>query len=143
MMPLAMAILSGTFGREERARALSIFSGITGFALIVGPAIGGLITEQLGWRFIFWITDRRGCGRTGAGAFARKLWICGGMTSPGLLLVAIASLAWVWSLMRGNDIGWTKWARSSRVSSSPSRSCCRKRAAWRRSSANLASGRWS
>jgi MFS family permease len=50
-----MAILSGTFGREERARALSIFSGITGFALIVGPAIGGLITEQLGWRFIFWI----------------------------------------------------------------------------------------
>jgi hypothetical protein len=25
----------------------------------------------------------------------------------GLLLVAIASLAWVWSLMRGNDIGWT------------------------------------
>jgi MFS family permease len=55
MMPLAMAILSGTFGREERARALSIFSGITGFALIVGPAIGGLITEQLGWRFIFWI----------------------------------------------------------------------------------------
>ena len=55
VMPLAMAILSGAFAREERARALGIFSGVTGFALIVGPAIGGFITETLGWRWIFWI----------------------------------------------------------------------------------------
>src|SRR5437588_5854512 len=37
VMPLAMAILSAAFGREERARALGIFSGVTGFALIIGP----------------------------------------------------------------------------------------------------------
>jgi MFS family permease len=55
VMPLAMAILSGTFGREERARALGIFSSITGCALIIGPAIGGFITEHLGWRWVFWI----------------------------------------------------------------------------------------
>jgi MFS family permease len=55
VMPLAMAILSGAFAREERARALGIFSGVTGFALIIGPAIGGFITESVGWRWIFWI----------------------------------------------------------------------------------------
>src|SRR5476649_2830431 len=55
VMPLAMAILSGAFAREERAKALGIFSGITGCALIIGPAIGGLVTESLGWRWIFWI----------------------------------------------------------------------------------------
>src|SRR4249920_3043236 len=55
VMPLAMAILSGAFAKQERAKALGIFSGITGCALIVGPAIGGLITESLGWRWIFWI----------------------------------------------------------------------------------------
>ena len=55
VMPLAMAILSGAFPREERARALGIFSGVTGCALIIGPAIGGFITEDLGWRWIFWI----------------------------------------------------------------------------------------
>ena len=36
-------------------RALGIFSGVTGFALIIGPAIGGFITEGFGWRWIFWI----------------------------------------------------------------------------------------
>jgi len=55
VMPLAMAILSATFGREERARALGIFSSITGCALIIGPAIGGFITEHFGWRWVFWI----------------------------------------------------------------------------------------
>ena len=55
VMPVAMAILSGAFAREERARALGIFSGVTGLALIVGPAIGGFLTEGFGWRWIFWI----------------------------------------------------------------------------------------
>src|SRR3979490_3081537 len=56
VMPLAMAIVSGAFAREERARALGIFSGVTGFALIVGPAIGGFITGRFGGRWIFWLT---------------------------------------------------------------------------------------
>src|SRR5260370_36834226 len=55
VMPLAMAILSGAFAKEARARALGIFSGVTGFALIVGPAIGGFITARFGWRWSFWI----------------------------------------------------------------------------------------
>ena len=38
VMPLAMAILSGAFAKEERARALGIFSGVTGVALICACA---------------------------------------------------------------------------------------------------------
>ena len=75
VMPLAMAILSGAFGREERARALGIYLGITGFALIIGPAIGGLITETLGWRWdlLDQFTDRRGRDRDGAVRACAKL----------------------------------------------------------------------
>src|SRR5260370_41265217 len=60
VMPLAMAILSDAFAREERARALGIFGGVTGFALIIGPAIGGFITERLGWRGSFWVNPPLG-----------------------------------------------------------------------------------
>ncbi len=55
VIPLAMALLSGAFPREERARALGIFSGVTGFAVLAGPAAGGFITENFGWQWIFWI----------------------------------------------------------------------------------------
>jgi MFS family permease len=55
LMPLAMALLGAAFPREERARALGIFGGITGLALIVGPVVGGAIAEGLAWQWIFWI----------------------------------------------------------------------------------------
>jgi EmrB/QacA subfamily drug resistance transporter len=109
VMPLAMAILSGAFAKEERARALGIFSGITGCALIIGPAIGGLITESLGWRWIFWINLPIGLIAI-ALIFTRLRESFGpkaALDIPGLLLVAIAALALVWSLLRGNPIGWT------------------------------------
>jgi EmrB/QacA subfamily drug resistance transporter len=109
VMPLAMAILSGAFAKEERARALGIFSGITGCALIIGPAIGGLITESLGWRWIFWINLPIGMIAI-ALIFTRLHESFGpkaALDIPGLLLVAIAALALVWSLLRGNPIGWT------------------------------------
>jgi EmrB/QacA subfamily drug resistance transporter len=108
-MPLAMAILSGVFGREERARALGIFSGITGFALIIGPAIGGFITESLGWRWIFWINLP--IGLIAIALVATRLRESFGPAAAldigGLLLVAVAALALVWSLLRGNAAGWT------------------------------------
>jgi len=109
VMPLAMAILSGAFAKEERARALGIFSGITGCALIIGPAIGGLITESLGWRWIFWINLPIGMIAI-AFIFTRLRESFGPKAQldiPGLLLVAIAALALVWSLLRGNPVGWT------------------------------------
>jgi len=109
VMPLAMAILSAAFGREERARALGIFSGVTGFALIIGPAIGGFITEALGWRWIFWINLPIGIIAI-ALVLTRLRESFGPVAAldiPGLLLVAVAALALVWSLLRGNAAGWT------------------------------------
>ena len=108
VMPLAMAILSGTFGREERARALGIFSSITGCALIIGPAIGGFITEHFGWRWVFWINLPIGLIAI-ALVLARLRESFGpaaALDVPGLALVALAALALVWSLLRGNAVGW-------------------------------------
>jgi EmrB/QacA subfamily drug resistance transporter len=108
VMPLAMAILSAAFAKEERARALGIFSGVTGFALIIGPAIGGFITENLGWRWIFWINLPIGAVAI-ALVLARLRESFGpkvALDIPGLTIVAAAALSLVWGLMRGNAAGW-------------------------------------
>jgi EmrB/QacA subfamily drug resistance transporter len=109
VMPLAMAILSAAFPKEERARALGIFSSVTGCALIVGPAIGGFITENLGWRWTFWINLPIGLILV-ALVLARLRESFGPKAKldiVGLMLVALAALALVWALLRGNAIGWT------------------------------------
>jgi len=109
VMPLAMAILSGAFAPQERARALGIFSGVTGCALIIGPAIGGLITESLGWRWIFWINLPIGLIAIilSLARLRESFGPKAALDIPGLLLVAIAALALVWSLLRGNPVGWS------------------------------------
>ena len=109
VMPIGMAMLSAAFAKEERARALGIFSGVTGFALIVGPAIGGLICQTLGWRWVFWINLPIGMVAI-ALTFARLRESFGpraALDIPGLTTVAGAALAIMWGLLRGNISGWT------------------------------------
>lgn len=55
MTPMSMAILTNALPTSERGKALGIWIGIGGLALIVGPSLGGLIVARLTWQWIFWI----------------------------------------------------------------------------------------
>jgi len=109
VMPLAMALLSAAFVRKERGRALGVFSGITGLALIAGPVVGGIVVAGLAWQWIFWINVPIGLilillvlGRVPESFGAPQR-----LDVVGLALVTIAAFGIVWGLMRGNDVGWT------------------------------------
>lgn len=49
------ALISDTFPKQEQARAISIYSGITGSGLMLGPFFGGILIGWLDWRWVFWI----------------------------------------------------------------------------------------
>lgn len=49
----ALAILSSVFPPGERGRAIGIAAASTYLGLSLGPVLGGLITQRLGWRSIF------------------------------------------------------------------------------------------
>lgn len=55
LLPLAMTIVAELYTPVERARVQGYFSGVWGVASIVGPLLGGIITEQVGWRWVFYI----------------------------------------------------------------------------------------
>jgi EmrB/QacA subfamily drug resistance transporter len=109
VVPLAMALLSSAFSREERAWALGIFSGVTGFALIAGPAAGGAITEGFGWQWIFWINVPIGLIALVmvSTRLRESFGTLAGLDILGLVLVAAAAFALVWGLLRGNGSGWS------------------------------------
>ncbi len=54
--PVAMSIIVNTFtDPRERARAIGVWGAVFGVSMAVGPVVGGLLTEHVGWRSIFWI----------------------------------------------------------------------------------------
>lgn len=55
LIPLGMTIIGEIFTLEERARMQGMFSGVWGLASIVGPLLGGFITDQLSWRWVFFV----------------------------------------------------------------------------------------
>ena len=55
MMPASAAIVIGAFGIAERGRAMAIYAGISQVFLAIGPLLGGLLTETVSWRAVFWL----------------------------------------------------------------------------------------
>jgi EmrB/QacA subfamily drug resistance transporter len=55
LVPLGMTIIGDIYTVEERARMQAFFSGVWGLSSVVGPIVGGFITDQLSWRWVFYI----------------------------------------------------------------------------------------
>ncbi len=55
MLPASGVILINEFSLKERGRAMGIYISSASIFLTIGPMIGGIITQYLGWRWIFWI----------------------------------------------------------------------------------------
>lgn len=54
LAPAAMSLLVHTFPEpERRAKALGLWGAVTGLGAVVGLVIGGVVTQTLGWRWIF------------------------------------------------------------------------------------------
>ncbi len=108
VMPLALALLNAAFPPERRGWALGVFGGVTGLAALVGPVLGGAITQGISWPWIFWLN-------VPVGLLAIRLVLArveesygprAGLDLPGLALGTGAALGLVWGLVRASTLGW-------------------------------------
>jgi len=55
MMPIALAIIGDIFPPSERGKWQGLFVAVFGLASIIGPTLGGWITDNWGWRWVFYV----------------------------------------------------------------------------------------
>ncbi len=55
LVPLGMTIIGDIFTLEERAKMQAYFSGVWGLSSVIGPVVGGFITDQISWRWVFFV----------------------------------------------------------------------------------------
>jgi DHA2 family methylenomycin A resistance protein-like MFS transporter len=53
MVPAGMAVISNAYGAEQRALALGTLVGVSGVAQSMGPLLGGFLTAEVSWRWVF------------------------------------------------------------------------------------------
>jgi EmrB/QacA subfamily drug resistance transporter len=53
VLPISFTIAGDIFEPRQRAKMQGYFSGVWGISAIIGPAIGGVITTTVGWRWVF------------------------------------------------------------------------------------------
>lgn len=55
LVPGSLAIISATFPKKDRAKAIGTWSGFTAISAGFGPVLGGWLVENVSWRWIFFI----------------------------------------------------------------------------------------
>src|ERR1700759_246283 len=54
--PVALSIITNVVTEPRgRGRAIGIWGGVVGVSMAVGPLVGGVLVDSVGWRSIFWI----------------------------------------------------------------------------------------
>jgi EmrB/QacA subfamily drug resistance transporter len=109
MVPPTAAIVISAFGIAERGRAMGIYSGVSMIFLSLGPLVGGVLTEHLDWRWVFWVNLPVGAVTIALIAITRPE---GGVERgqrldlPGLATLVPGLAALVLALMQSSRWGW-------------------------------------
>lgn len=55
LMPIVFTIIYDLFPQEKRGKMMGLFGAVFGVSSVFGPIMGGLITDNISWRWIFYI----------------------------------------------------------------------------------------
>jgi EmrB/QacA subfamily drug resistance transporter len=111
MNPATLSIITATFPPRQRGTAIGIWVGVSAMALAIGPLVGGVLTEQINWSWIFFINVPVGI----LGIIVARLVIDESrdeseeqrLDLPGLLASAGGLFALTYGLIEANNYGWT------------------------------------
>jgi EmrB/QacA subfamily drug resistance transporter len=109
MFATSLALIASAFHGPERGLAFGIYGGVIGAAVAVGPVIGGVITQGIGWEWIFFVNVPIGI----AAVFLTLNQVqesrdpnARGVDWIGLVTFSGALFTLVLALIKGNEKGW-------------------------------------
>jgi EmrB/QacA subfamily drug resistance transporter len=110
MMPATLSIVTHAFPPHERGKAMGTWAGVSGLALAIGPVVGGLLTEHVSWRAIFYLNIPVAVGAVLAALFAvresRDTTVGREVDYLGVVTLTGGLTALILALVEGNSWGW-------------------------------------
>jgi EmrB/QacA subfamily drug resistance transporter len=109
MFATSLALIGQEFQGKDRATAFGVWGATVGGAVAVGPLVGGVITENLGWEWIFFVNVP--IGIAAMALTERKIVNVAAQDPepidfPGLVTFSGGLFLLIFGLIRGNPEGW-------------------------------------
>ena len=109
--PATLSIISATFPPRERGMAIGIWAGVSATALAIGPLVGGLLVENVGWSSIFYVNVPIGVIAIVASYLlvdeSRDMSAGQRLDFPGLASSGVGLFALTYGLIEAGTHGWT------------------------------------
>jgi EmrB/QacA subfamily drug resistance transporter len=109
MIPAALALLLATFPPRQWAPVIGLWGAVASVAAALGPPLGGLLSEEATWRWIFAINVPVGLLTVVVGLRVLRESRAGAtepLDLPGAALLAAATGGLALALVEGNEWGW-------------------------------------
>ena len=108
IMPLGLTLLTSAFPAERRGAVIGIWGGVAGLAVASGPLIGGAVTQDLNWHWIFWVNVPIGILAIAGSRLrlAESRGPAARLDLPALVLIAAGVGAVTWGLVQAGQVGW-------------------------------------
>src|SRR6476659_3773223 len=110
MNPATLSIITATFPARQRGTAIGIWAGVSALALAFGPIIGGLLTQDISWSWIFFVNIPVGIAGVLGAIFlideSKDTSHEQRLDLPGLLTSGIGLFALTFGLIETNDHAW-------------------------------------
>jgi EmrB/QacA subfamily drug resistance transporter len=108
MTPQTMAVITRIFPPDERGRAMSLWGATAGVATLVGPILGGVLVDGLGWQWIFFIN-----APIGVVGFVLAVRLVPDLPThehkfdiPGVILSSVGLFCLVFGIQEGQKYNW-------------------------------------
>lgn len=108
MTPQTMAVITRIFPPDRRGAAIGLWGATAGMATLVGPILGGVLVDGLGWEWIFFINVP-----IGIVGFILAWRLVPSLTThqhkfdiPGVVLSAVGLFLLVFGLQEGETYNW-------------------------------------
>ncbi|MBW4094123.1 MAG: DHA2 family efflux MFS transporter permease subunit [Acidobacteria bacterium] len=108
MTPQTMAVITRIFPPERRGQAMGLWGATAGVATLVGPILGGVLVDGLGWEWIFFINVP-----IGVVAFVLAFRLVPKLPTHkhkfdvlGVVLSAVGMFLLVFGIQEGNTYNW-------------------------------------
>lgn len=112
MVPQVITSIQVMYAPHERAAAMGMVSALAGLASVLGPILGGVLTDLAGWRAIFLVNVP--VGVVAVVAALRLVPESRAARAPrldlrGIAVLTVGLLAVLYPLTSGHELGWPVW----------------------------------